>query len=88
LKHERPESAESQMPEVNIKKELSTLDRNNWDAVSDLVDRIVDDIIEVSEIACSNTWEFEALKGLMEDYMIELINPDLLDFNSKEKNDF
>jgi hypothetical protein len=73
-----------EMPEINIKKELSTLDRNNWDAVNELVNRIVGDIIEVSEIE-PNTLEFEVLTGLMQDYMIELINPDLLDFNPKEE---
>lgn len=60
--------------EVNIKKELETLDRNDFMAVANLVDRIIKDIWDTAT-------DDDCLDGLMKDYMINLINPDLLDFN-------
>lgn len=73
--------------EVNIKEELSRLDRNNWNDVCKLVDKIFSDIIQTSKIASySNISDQDALEGLIKDYMIDLINPDLLDFDSKKQN--
>jgi hypothetical protein len=67
---------------VNIPKELANLDRNDFDKVCELVDKIVEDIEEiVNEIGCE-----EAL-DLTKDYMIDLINPDLLDFDKWDKDE-
>ena len=63
------------MAEVKVKQEYSTLDKNNFDQVCDLVDRIVEDVWLSSE-------DDEILFAMMKDYMIDLINPDLLDFDS------
>ena len=62
---------------VEVKQEYSTLDKNNFDQVCDLVDRIVEDVWLSSE-------DDEILFAMMKDYMIDLINPDLLDFDSIE----
>lgn len=76
---------EIQAEQVNIKEELSHLDRNNWDDVCKLVDKIVYDIIQTSKMApYSYISDQDALEGLIKDYMIDLINPDLLDFDSKK----
>jgi hypothetical protein len=67
---------------VNIPKELANLDRNDFTKVCALVDKIVEDIEEiVNEIGCE-----EAL-DLTKDYMIDLINPDLLDFDKWDKDE-
>jgi uncharacterized protein Yka (UPF0111/DUF47 family) len=67
---------------VNIPKELANLDRNDFTKVCELVDKIVEDIEEiVNEIGCE-----EAL-DLTKDYMIDLINPDLLDFDKWDKDE-
>ena len=65
------------MAEDKVKQEYSTLDKNNFDQVCDLVDRIVEDVWLSSE-------DDEILFAMMKDYMIDLINPDLLDFDSIE----
>ena len=65
------------MAEVKVKQEYSALDKNNFDQVCDLVDRIVEDVWLSSE-------DDEILFAMMKDYMIDLINPDLLDFDSIE----
>ena len=63
---------------VNIKKELATLDRNDFDRVCEFVDKIVADIEEIiTEIG------YEEALDLTKDYMIDLINPDLLDFDNE-----
>jgi hypothetical protein len=63
---------------VNIKEELQNLDRNDFMAVSQLVDLIVFDLsdllVDVSD---------EVMLAATKDYMIDLINPDLLDFNNE-----
>jgi len=64
---------------VNIPKELATLDRNDFDKVCELVDKIIEDIEEI----LTETGYEEAL-ALTKDYMIDLINPDLLDFEKEE----
>jgi hypothetical protein len=64
---------------VNIPKELDNLDRNDFTKVCEFVDKIVEDIEEIlTEIG-----DEEAL-ALTKDYMIDLINPDLLDFDKEE----
>jgi len=60
---------------INIKTELQNLDRNDFIAVANLVDRIIKDIWDTST-------DDDCLDGLIKDYMIDLINPDLLDFNN------
>ena len=63
---------------VNIPKELANLDRNDFDKVCELVDKIVEDVEEIlTEIG------HEEAFALKKDYMIDLINPDLLDFEKE-----
>jgi hypothetical protein len=69
------------MTEVNIKKELQNLDRNDLMAVSQLVDKIVFDLSDLLVIG-GDELMLEAAK----DYMIDLINPDLLDFDTTLKD--
>jgi hypothetical protein len=65
---------------INIKKELQNLDRNDFMAVANLVDRIIKDIWDTAT-------DDDCLDGLMKDYTIDLINPELLDFdNDSTKN--
>jgi hypothetical protein len=66
---------------VNIPKELENLDRNDIDKVCELVDKLVDDIMSTYYFTEKDE---EVLAALITDYMIDLINPDLLDFD-KEK---
>lgn len=65
--------------QVNIKKELQNLDRNDFMAVSQLVDLIIFDLsdllIDVGD---------EIMLAAAKDYMIDLINPALLDFDSEQ----
>ena len=64
---------------VNIPKELPNLDRSDFTAVCEFVDKIVEDIEEIlTEIG------HEEALALTKDYMIDLINPDLLDFDKEE----
>lgn len=64
---------------MNIKKELQSLDRNDFMAVNDFVDKIIFDLsdllVDVGD---------EIMLAAAKDYMIDLINPDLLDFDSSE----
>ena len=64
---------------VNIKAELQNLDRNDFMAVSELVDKIVFDLsdllVDVGD---------EIMLAAVKDYMIDLINPDLLDFDNDQ----
>ena len=67
---------------MNIKKELQNLDRDDFMAVSQLVDLIIFDLsdllVDVGD---------EIMLAAAKDYMIDLINPDLLDFdNDPAKN--
>ena len=59
---------------VNIKRELETLDRNDFDRTNILVNQIMEDIKETMGI------DYEMGMGLIEDYLFDLINPDFLDF--------
>lgn len=67
------------MTEINIKKELENIDRNNFKQVYEFVSKIIDDIKETISI------DHDMGMALVEDYMIDLINPDLLDFSKEEK---
>ena len=72
------------MVEVKIKKEYENLDKNNFEQVCDLVDRIIQDIWITSEQETDPEWQDELKMAMMKDYMIDLINPDLLDFDSMD----
>jgi hypothetical protein len=64
---------------MNIKKELQNLDRDDFMAVSQLVDLIIFDLsdllIDVGD---------EIMLAAAKDYMIDLINPDLLNFDNDQ----
>jgi len=63
---------------VNLKTELQNLDRDDFMAVSQLVDLIIFDLsdllVDVGD---------EIMLAAAKDYMIDLINPDLLDMDNK-----
>ena len=65
--------------EINVKTELQNLNRDDFMAVSDLVDKIVFDLsdllVDVGD---------EIMLAAAKDYMIDLINPDLLDFDNDQ----
>jgi hypothetical protein len=63
------------MSEVNIKKELENLDRSDFTKVCELVDKIVYDLTDLL-VNCGD----EVMLAAAKDYMIDLINPDHLDF--------
>jgi hypothetical protein len=67
------------MTEVNIKQELINLNRNDFMAVSQLVDKIVFDLSDLLIVNGD-----EVMLDAAKDYMIDLINPDILDFDSSE----
>ena len=62
---------------VNLKTELQNLDRDDFMAVNNLVDKIIFDLsdllVDVGD---------EIMLAAAKDYMIDLINPDLLDFDT------
>ena len=64
---------------VNLKTELQNLDRDDFMAVNNLVDKIIFDLsdllVDVGD---------EIMLAAAKDYMIDLINPELLDFDSSE----
>ena len=66
--------------EVNIKKELETLDRNDFTQVCGLVDKIIEDVCSISKLENHPEWREELRIAIMKDYMIDLINPNLLNF--------
>jgi hypothetical protein len=65
--------------QIHIKEELQNLDRDDFMAVVDLVDKIVYDLsdllIDVGD---------EIMLAAAKDYMIDLINPVLLDFDNDQ----
>ena len=65
--------------EVKVKQELENLDRDDFMAVCDLADKIVFDLNNLL-VKTGDECMLDAAK----DYIIDLINPDLLDFNSSE----
>jgi hypothetical protein len=68
---------------MNIKKELQNLDRDDFMAVSQLVDLIIFDLsdllVDVGD---------EIMLAAAKDYMIDLINPGLLDFDNDSTENF
>jgi hypothetical protein len=64
---------------MNIKKELQNLDRDDFMAVSQLVNLIIFDLsdllVDVGD---------EIMLAAAKDYMIDLINPDLLNFDNDQ----
>jgi hypothetical protein len=69
---------------VNVKKELAKLDRDDFTKVCYLVDKIVRDIWITSQAETNAKWQDELKMAMIKDYMIDLINPDLLDFDKEE----
>lgn len=67
------------MTEVNIKKELENLDRSDFTKVCELVDKIAYDLTDI----LANCGD-EVMLAAAKDYMIDLINPDHLDFGEKK----
>jgi TusA-related sulfurtransferase len=60
---------------INVKKELAKVDRDDFIKVCELADKLTEDIQEIlAEIG------HEAALALTKDYMIDLINPDLLNY--------
>lgn len=66
--------------EIKVKQEYQTLDKTNFEQVNDLVDRIIKDIWMTSKEEKNPKWQDELKKAMVIDYMFDLINPDLLDF--------
>jgi hypothetical protein len=66
---------------VTVKEELPSLDRNDFDAVNKFVDRIIKDIWTTSKQEINDKWRDELKMAMVKDYMFDLINPDLLDFD-------
>jgi hypothetical protein len=65
--------------QINIKKELQNLDRNDFTSVHNLVDLIISELsdllLDVGD---------EIMLAAAKDYMIDLINPKLLDFDNDQ----
>lgn len=66
---------------MNIKEQYKSLDRNDFDQVNILVGQIMEDIKETM----GN--DYDMGMGLIEDYLFDLINPDLLDFDKYDQSD-
>jgi len=64
---------------VNLKTELQNLDRDDFMAVSQVVDLIIFDLSDLLVDMGD-----EVMLAAAKDYMIDLINPDLLDFDSSK----
>jgi hypothetical protein len=69
--------------QINLKTELQNLNRDDFMAVAALVDKIVFDLsdllIDVGD---------EIMLSAAKDYMIDLINPELLDFDNDSTENF
>lgn len=63
--------------EVKVKQELENLDRNDFNAVCHLADKIVFDLSDLL-IKAGDECMLDAAK----DYIIDLINPSLLDMEN------
>lgn len=63
---------------VNIKTELATLDRNDFMAVCDLANKIAFDLSDILTEAGD-----KCMLDATKDYIIDLINPDLLNFSQE-----
>jgi hypothetical protein len=66
------------MSEVNVKKELETLDRNDFDRTNILVTQIMEDIKETIGK------DYEMGMDLIEVYLFDLINPEFLDLGENK----
>lgn len=73
------------MVEIKVKREYQILDKNNFEQVCDLVDRIIEDILVTSKLETEPIWQDELKIAMIKDYMIDLINPDLLDFDKYDE---
>lgn len=62
--------------QVHIKQELAQLDRNDFIAVCGLADKIVLDLSDILTEAGD-----ECMLDALKDYIIDLVNPELLDMN-------
>lgn len=62
---------------VNIKEKYKSLDRNDFEQVEALVSQIIEDIKGIMKI------DHNMGMKLVEDYLFDLINPDLLDLDSQ-----
>lgn len=71
--------------EVKVKQEYETLDKTSFDQVNDLVNRIIEDIWEISKAERNLKWRDELKKAMVVDYMFDLINPDLLLFDNERE---
>jgi len=58
---------------INVKEELSKINKDDFTEVTDFVDRIVNDILTTSHN------HVELIDSMTRDYMVDLINPELLD---------
>lgn len=65
--------------QINLKTELQNLNRDDFMAVANLVDKIIFDLsdllVDVGD---------EIMLAAAKDYMIDLINPELLDFDNDQ----
>ena len=64
--------------EVNSKREREALDRNNFEQANFLVGQIIENIKETMGD------DYDMGMALIEDYLFDLINPSLLDFESRD----
>ena len=58
---------------INVKEELSKINKDDFTEVTDFVDRILNDILTTSHN------HVELIYSMTSDYMVDLINPELLD---------
>lgn len=66
---------------MNIKQELINLDRNDFEKVCELADKIIQDVWDTSKLETNEHWRDELKSAMIKDYIIDIINPDLLDFD-------
>jgi hypothetical protein len=69
---------------IDVKKELTNLDKSDFIKVCNLVDKIITDIWITAKQEKNEKWRDELKIAITKDYMIDLINPDLLDFDKEE----
>jgi hypothetical protein len=69
---------------IDIKKELANLDKSDFIKVCDLVDKIITDIWITAKQEKNEKWRDELKIAITKDYMIDLLNPNLLDFDKEE----
>jgi hypothetical protein len=69
---------------IDVKKELTNLDKSDFIKVCNLVDKIITDIWITAKQEKNEKWRDELKIAITKDYMIDLLNPDLLDFDKEE----